>query len=62
MLVPHPPSRGLNPCQSPKFASDLPQQAAFALANICAGGGGGSGDSEALNWLFAADRYTSHEE
>lgn len=32
------------------------KEAAHALANICAGGGGGSGDSEALIWLFAGDR------
>ena len=32
------------------------KEAAFALANVCAGGGGGTGDTEALNWLFAADR------
>lgn len=31
------------------------KEAAFALANICAGGGGGTGDLEALNHLFAAD-------
>lgn len=32
------------------------KEAAYAIANICAGGGGGTGDLEALNWLFAADR------
>ena len=32
------------------------KEAAFALANVCAGGGGGTGDSEALNWTFAGDR------
>ena len=31
------------------------REAAFALANICAGGGGGTGDAEALNYLFGAD-------
>jgi hypothetical protein len=31
------------------------KEAAFALANICAGGGGGTGDAEALNYLFGAD-------
>lgn len=31
------------------------KEAAFALANIVAGGGGGTGDSEAMNWLFGAD-------
>ncbi|KAL4440465.1 hypothetical protein ABPG75_003466 [Micractinium tetrahymenae] len=32
------------------------KEAAFALANICAGGGGGTGNPDTLNWLFAADR------
>lgn len=32
------------------------KEAAYALANICAGGGGGSGDSETLNELFGADK------
>ena len=31
------------------------KEAAYALANVCAGGGGGSGDSEAANYLFGAD-------
>jgi len=31
------------------------KEAAYALANICAGGGGGTGDAEALNYLFGAD-------
>ena len=31
------------------------KEAAYAMANICAGGGGGTGDAEALNYLFGAD-------
>ena len=31
------------------------KEAAFAVANICAGGGGGTGDGEALNRLFGGD-------
>jgi importin subunit alpha-1 len=36
------------------------KEAAFALANICAGGGGGTGDAEALNYLFGADVPAVH--
>jgi hypothetical protein len=32
------------------------KEAAFALANICADGGGGTGNPDTVNWLFAADR------
>ena len=32
------------------------KEAAYAVANVCAGGGGATGDLEALNWLFSADR------
>ncbi|KAI7843347.1 hypothetical protein COHA_003044 [Chlorella ohadii] len=32
------------------------KEAAFALANVCADGGGGTGNPDTLNWLFAADR------
>lgn len=32
------------------------KEAAFALANICAGGGGGTGDAESLNYLFGGDK------
>lgn len=35
------------------------KECAYAVANICAGGGGGTGDLEALNWLFSADRWGS---
>ena len=31
------------------------KEAAYALMNVCAGGGGGSGDSEAINYLFGGD-------
>lgn len=31
------------------------KEAAFALANVCAGGGGGTGDAETMNYLFGAD-------
>jgi hypothetical protein len=31
------------------------KEAAFAVANVCAGGGGGAGDAEALNALFGGD-------
>jgi importin subunit alpha-6/7 len=32
------------------------KEAAFALLNVVAGGGGGSGDAEAMNYLFGGDR------
>ncbi|PSC72043.1 importin subunit alpha-2 [Micractinium conductrix] len=32
------------------------KEAAFALANICADGGGGTGNPDTINYLFAADR------
>lgn len=36
------------------------KEAAFALCNIAAGGGGASGDAEALNYLFAGDIKALH--
>jgi hypothetical protein len=55
--MPHPPSSLQVLMQLLKESpSHVRKEAAYAIANICAGGGGGSGDLEALNWLFAADR------